>query len=88
MIRTHASEVLVESARRDAQQMLHISVVALRAALEEVERQASEPIGCARCFYVRGDVNPAVTVMNGWALCSDHLGTHHDSRTIVMEEQR
>lgn len=87
MIRTHASEVLVESAKRDAQQMLHITAIALKTALEEVERQASNPIGCARCFFVRNDVNPAVTILGGNAVCGEHLG-FYDHRTISMPEGR
>lgn len=34
-----------------------------------------EPLVCAVCLYVRdGVASPAITVIEGYAVCEDHLG--------------
>lgn len=41
VVRTNAAQLLIDEALRDEQHMLHITAIALKTALEEVERQAS-----------------------------------------------
>lgn len=87
-------DVLAEEVRRHG---IPVSAVCQRALCDELEPPPDGPqvLVCAVCYFVASDVAPpAVTVINGLAVCGDHAERAIDTAELwriiaaIRKEQR
>jgi hypothetical protein len=60
----------------------------MRAAEAQAKAQEGTKLACALCLHIRvGKANPAITVIDGFAICEDHIGRVQSSKLSSMINQ-